>query len=637
MVALVFSMVIISASCSKEEDNNGGGQSSTEFKVEFNVPETVTLDQGATSMDFKVLFKNAPNSSDVIILDGNGKKHTCKITSVTSDVFSIQLPSDLTAGSYDVYIERNGTKKKMGTVTIYFNDGVSPASGSTVYGLVSCDGKGIPNVVVSDGVLVVKTDANGVYQLNSEKANGYVFISIPSGYEVNSNGVLPQFHKYLTQAAKVAERADFQLFSVGDQSNHTMLVFGDMHLASRNGDLGQFQNFIDDVNAVVTEHQGKKIYALSLGDMTWDLYWKSNSYDLNNYITTVSAIHNLQIFHTIGNHDHSMFYAGDWDTVTDFKKIVCPTNYSFNVGKVHYVVLDNILCKNTGEGTSASRIYDSQLAEDALAWLKKDLAFVDKSTPIVVTMHAPEYGDTGSYSMANASTLASILKPYSVAHIFTGHTHKMYNVDKLSSDHIYEHNAGAVCATWWWSGKLTSGVHVAQDGAPGGYSIVDVAGSDFKWQFKATGYPVSYQFRTYDRNQIHFTASTYVPGANDSNKDSFASYAKGWSESSTSNEVYFNIWNYDPSWKIEVTENGKSLNVVKENAYDPLHLMAYTFKRLNSNAAVSFATSNNKHTFKVTASEATSTLEFKVTDRFGNVYTETMKRPKAFNVDNYKL
>jgi hypothetical protein len=37
--------------------------------------------------------------------------------------------------------------------------------------------------------------------------------------------------------------------------------------------------------------------------------------------------------------------------------------------------------------------------------------------------------------------------------------------------------------------------------------------------------------------------------------------------------------------------------------------------------------------FSVHASSATSTLEFTVTDGFGNVHTETMTRPKAFNAD----
>jgi len=37
--------------------------------------------------------------------------------------------------------------------------------------------------------------------------------------------------------------------------------------------------------------------------------------------------------------------------------------------------------------------------------------------------------------------------------------------------------------------------------------------------------------------------------------------------------------------------------------------------------------------FRVTANSPTSTLNIKVTDRFGNVYTETMTRPKELTYD----
>ena len=37
--------------------------------------------------------------------------------------------------------------------------------------------------------------------------------------------------------------------------------------------------------------------------------------------------------------------------------------------------------------------------------------------------------------------------------------------------------------------------------------------------------------------------------------------------------------------------------------------------------------------FEVTASSATSTLDIRVTDRFGRVYTEQMIRPKALSTD----
>ena len=43
---------------------------------------------------------------------------------------------------------------------------------ATVVGRVSCEGKGISNVVVSDGIEVVTTNWRGYYKMNSAKANG---------------------------------------------------------------------------------------------------------------------------------------------------------------------------------------------------------------------------------------------------------------------------------------------------------------------------------------------------------------------------------------------------------------------------------------------------------------------------------
>ena len=239
-------------------------------------------------------------------------------------------------------------------------------------------------------------------------------------------------------------------------------------------------------------------------------------------------------------------------------------------------------------------------------------------------------------SLDDANALVNILKSYDQVQFFTGHTHKMYNIDNSGTTHVFEHNAGAVCATWWWSANQTPGIHIAQDGAPGGYSIVDVTGNTFKWKFKGTGRDINHQFRSYDRNQIALTAETWTPSASSANITSWNSYAKDWSATSTANYVYINVWNYDPSWKVEVTENGRALSVTRVTIKDPLHLIAYTAKRLNANKSNSFPTSDNNHTFRVQASTPTSTLEIRVTDRFGNVYTETMTRPKNFNASVYK-
>ena len=633
--------------------------------VEFAVPASVSLEKGTQTLDFRVQFQKAPLTSDVIVLTASdGKKQTCPIieTSVTKFTISIsQLWSGfLTDGPYAVSIRRGSEDMSKGTMMVSIiipGDGVEPAAGSTVYGKVACDGAGVAGVVVSDGYEVAKTDENGVYQLRtskkSSKFHGYVFVSVPSGYEVSSDGIRPLFYKQLDPAKEI-ERVDFSLRKVSGQDQHTMLVFGDIHLANRNEDRKQFATFVSDVNGYITSHAGSKIYGLTLGDMTWDLYWKDNKYGFKEYLADANAIKGIQVFHTIGNHDHSMYFPGDFDTVTEYKKEIAPTYYSFNIGQVHYVVLDDIQCTNSTPASGRSddaytRTYNCTLVSDQIEWLKKDLAQVPQSTPLVVTMHAPLYTAAGNGAFTSTaysaqSQFENAVKAFSQVQLFTGHTHKVYNVDKRATNHIFEHNAGAVCATWWWSGHLTPGVNIGTDGAPGGYTIVDITGTSFKWVFKGTGWPASHQFRSYDRNVMAITPEKYVPKGNAEHKAALAQYTTPyWSSSSTENYVYLNVWNYDPEWKIEVTENGAPLTVSPlTDGRDPLHIIAYTAKRLDSNAGlnssggINFDTGTNRHMFRVKASSATSTLEIKVTDRFGQVYTESMKRPKAFSTDTYK-
>ena len=619
--------------------------------VQFEVPASMTIDEGASEISFRVQFAKPPVSGDKIVLGTGATEYPCPVTSVSDTRFSVSI-SDVWShgfgpGTYTVSHQRGATKTRKGTMDVVIKyageEEIEPAPGSTVYGRVSCEGTGLANVVVSDGVEVVKTDSKGVYQMKSKKYHGYVFVSTPSGYEPLTNGILPKFHATVNPNASAPELINFQLKKVDGQDNHRMLLLGDIHLAARTqatDDRNQFKAFVKDINETIGATPGK-VYALTLGDMTWDLYWLDNHYSFKEYLSDASGIEGVMLYHTIGNHDHSMYYMGDFDTVKDYKENIGPTYYSFNIGKVHYVVLDDVECKNSTKNSDRTdgayvRAYVGRVVPDELAWLRKDLASVPNGTPLVVTMHIPLYNNVGKYygDEKEASTLASILKPYPEVHLYTAHTHTVYNKDELSTDHLFEHNAGAICATWWWTGKLTPGVHIGQDGSPGGYTVMDVTGTDFKWQYKATGKETDYQFRAYDRNQIHITKDAYCPKYTGTDfKPSI------WGTVSSANEVYINVWNYDPKWKVEVTENGNPLRVSQlvSGELDPLHYIAYTAKRFNSNATATFKTEKNYHMFKVTASSATSTLDIKVTDRFGNVYTETMIRPKAFTTEKYSI
>ncbi|MCR4570776.1 MAG: hypothetical protein K5652_01060, partial [Bacteroidales bacterium] len=111
---------------------------------------------------------------------------------------------------------------------------------ANVFGKVTCNGTGVKDVLVSDGIDIVKTDANGNYRLQSDKKWKMVFMTIPSGYEAPLEGILPRFWKELEADANTAEEVDFELTEASND-NYTLLVLGDLHLARRTGDLAQFE------------------------------------------------------------------------------------------------------------------------------------------------------------------------------------------------------------------------------------------------------------------------------------------------------------------------------------------------------------------------------------------------------------
>ena len=621
---------ILLPSCEKPA---GEPDQSKEFNISGIVlPESIECQPGST-VDLQVVGGHGPLASDVVELAGAGT-FTAPITSVSEKNFTFVLPDGVFTGEYVLSIIREAQTKRVGKVrlTVSGGDDIDP-DGASVYGVVSALGKGLEGVVVSDGYEVAATDRDGVYRLNSNKHHGYVFICVPSGYEPMSDGILPKIWATLGSPADVPERVDFTLNPVSGQDNSTLLMLGDIHLARRTNDRKQFSEFVNDINSFVSSTAGP-VYGITLGDMTWDLYWLVNNYGYSDYLKDAGAIRNLRIYHTIGNHDHSMYYAGDFDTVAEYKKLIAPTYYSFNIGKFHLVVLDDVECTNSKPTTDSQgtpcyvRDYKGNVVSEQLQWLQKDLSYVSEGTPLMIMMHIPLCNASGSWrlSSANAAALKSALSKYPGAHIYTAH--------KLATDGFFEHNAGSVCGTWWWSANETPGIHIGQDGSPGGYTVVKTNGTNLSWQYKATGSGLDYQFRTYDRNNINITVDKYVPAGNAASK---AALEPGiWGKASSGNEVYVNVWNWDPSWKVEILESGKSLDVTRVSVKDPLHLISYTAKRLNKSAEASFATTANDHTFRAAATTANSTLTIRVTDRFGNKYEETMQRPKSFDIKTYE-
>lgn len=642
----IFAIVPFLIACG---DSNTDDAPTDDFDVRFELPATVDVSKGG-ELTFTVKEGKSPLTTDSFLLEGGGISYLCPILRTSSESFTVRLADECESGSYTAYLKRDARKKSIGKIYINIVDKIDfePSAGTTVFGLVSSEEGPVANVVVSDGTEVTVTDDKGIYELKSAKKWGYVFISVPSGYEVAAEGVFPQFYQTLKGAADVVEQKDFKLTKVDGQDRYKLFLLGDMHLANRTNDAAQFTQFTTDLNAYMAQHSGQKMYALTLGDMTWDLYWYKNNYALPQYRETINRqVKNLQIYHTMGNHDNDFMTTSDYDAAVKYVDCIGPTFYSFNIGQVHYVVMDNIDC-SAYDGTD-SHNYVKKLSNEQLNWLAKDLAYVDKSTPLIVAMHAQIYKPTSTgfafdHDSANTEALLAALDGYEV-HFVTGHTHKVYNItpddDVVKGRDIHEHNSGAICASWWWSGNLTPGVHVSIDGAPGGYAIWDIDGTDFAWLYKSTGWPEEYQFRSYDLNNVSFSMDD-VPNipSNVLIQLAYKKYVNAYPENSD-NEVLIKIWNWNSNWELSVVdERGKTLEYTPVWAYDPLHIAALSVPRFNNSGITStpsFVTESATNFFKVKADDADVDLTITVKDEFGHTWTEEMQRPKAFSTDAYKL
>ena len=551
-------------------------------------------------------------------------------TDFTSSGFSLIITD--TDGGRMVKTIRPGKAYEAGKIYSGSVDFV-PEDYYNVFGSVTCGGEPVADVLVSDGVEIVKTDASGQYKMNSAKKWKYVFVIIPRGYIVPTDGVLPRNWAAISTDTEALDRCDFELVeNPGD--DYTLFVLGDIHLARRTGDLAQFDKVATFMRSYMDAAPGK-VYALTLGDMTWDMYWISNNYSFGDYLKTVNGYFSgIPFFHTMGNHDNEMEVADDFPKALKYTENIAPDYYSFNLGKIHFIVLDNMDFTGVQSGEENRSKYAKNFTAEQLQWLRQDLSYVDKSTPIFVTAHEPlarpsglSWGEELNGADADLNGFIGIFDGYNVRFL-SGHTHNTFF--RRYTPTFVEHNSGAICASWWWSGYINPGIHIAQDGAPGGFTIWNISDTNCTHYYQAALQSPEYQFRAYDMNEVKATITADL--------SEHSGYPKYYNhiQSYGDNEILVNVWDYDEDWSVEISENGTPLEVSEVGVYDPLHIYAMTIPRLNKYNTTTFSTAKWRHFFKATASAANTPVTVKVTDRYGNVFTEEMTRPKAFTMDDYK-
>ena len=188
-------------------------------------------------------------------------------------------------------------------------------------------------------------------------------------------------------------------------------------------------------------------------------------------------------------------------------------------------------------------------------------------------------------NLSNKPALYQMLLPYQTL-ILSGHMHTA-DYEQIAPN-IAEINIAGLCGAWWCG-------EVCIDGSPAGYKIFDMDGDKVEWIYKGCGHPLDYQMKVY---------------ADD------PSYPE---------EIIANVWDYDPAWKVEYFEDGKKVcDMERFKAQDPLAKELYKDPASLKRTWVYAAPTENM--FRAKRSVTAQTLEVRVTDRFGRVYSKKIER-----------
>ncbi|MGV8091922.1 MAG: calcineurin-like phosphoesterase C-terminal domain-containing protein [Mangrovibacterium sp.] len=332
---------------------------------------------------------------------------------------------------------------------------------------------------------------------------------------------------------------------------------------------------IPDIKEEATKHN--VCYGITLGDIVFD------TPDMMNSMKSLFPTSGVKFFHVIGNHDHYQETTNDADAIKNYENCFGPTNYSFNRGNAHIIVMDDVIY-------TAKQAYTGGFTADQISWLKSDLQYVPKNKLVIVCVHIPIRNQS---SISRYREFYSALAGYNEVHIMSGHTHYNQNMVVDAGGHeIYEHVQGAACGAWWTC-------TINSDGTPNGYGVYEIRDNKIEnWFYKPAKYDDHFQIRMYP----------------------------AYSFNDNSGHIIANVWNSDDSWKVELFEDGvKTGDMVRYTDYEKC---AYQFFKSLGKAEPT--TTNGvtdwfrrpDHLYRLVPRSSTSFIEIKVTDRFGTVYTQ---------------
>jgi len=243
---------------------------------------------------------------------------------------------------------------------------------------------GIKGVAVSDQVNVVVTDDKGYYNIQQAGGFGYVFISMPNGYKCAQG---------YWQKINPASATNFPLSPTAAHSSFTFIQASDTHISEKS--LDRMQKFRDVVDSAkpdfviitgdlvrdalrVPETEARGLFQLfqtEIGKMAtpvWCIPGNHENFGIERQLSLVSPQNPLY-----GRKMYRFYFGPDY--------------YSFNYGGCHFIGLNSLSFDDL--------YYYGHIDSTQLEWMKRDIAVLPPSTPIITFQHVPFF--SGALSMEN--------------------------------------------------------------------------------------------------------------------------------------------------------------------------------------------------------------------------------------------
>lgn len=249
--------------------------------------------------------------------------------------------------------------------------------------------KGLPNVLVSDGLNVVKTAADGTYRLPGHPKNRFVVLTMPAGFQGKT------FFQRIEAGQK---RYDFALEKLAGKVDDG---FSFIHITDTETDQNN-SNWVEMLQAYI-KHE-KPAFLIHTGDIC---YRKGMHFHAEQVNTNTMGV---PTYYCIGNHD---LVDGPYGEAL-YETLFGPGWYSFEVGGTHFIVTPML----------SGDYKPSYTKEDIYYWLKQLLAQLDPDQPKIIFNHD----------------------------LLTGEEDFIYGISESASINLNEHNLKAWVYGHWHNG-----------------------------------------------------------------------------------------------------------------------------------------------------------------------------------------